>query len=78
MIILNSPYFLVEIYIFRCHDIKDEEIYDPMDKIWVRKELYKETYEFLNFMEFYGFILIFKAFSWFNSLKKRAKIMGRS
>ena len=25
-IILNSPYFLVGIYIFRCLDIKDEEI----------------------------------------------------
>ena len=26
---------------FRWHDIKDEEIYNPMEKIWVKKELYK-------------------------------------
>ena len=32
-IILNSSYFLVRIYIFRWHDIKDEEICDPMEKI---------------------------------------------
>ena len=25
----------------RWNDIKDEEIYDPMEKIWVKKELQK-------------------------------------
>ena len=29
------------IYIFRWHDIKEEGICDPMEKIWVKKELYK-------------------------------------
>ena len=47
--------FLVRSYIFRWHDIKYEEIYDPMEKIWVKKELYKERYEFMNFMEFSRF-----------------------
>ena len=28
------------IYIFRWHNIKEEEICDPMEKIWVKKELY--------------------------------------
>ena len=50
-----DPIFLVRIYIFRWHDIIDEENFDPMEKIWVKKELYKERYEFLNFMEFFGF-----------------------
>ena len=30
-IILNSPSFLVRIYIFKCHDIKDIEICNPME-----------------------------------------------
>ena len=33
MFILNSSYILLLIYIFRLHDIKDEEICDPMEKI---------------------------------------------
>ena len=32
-IILNSPYFIFEIYIFRWYDFKDEEIFDPIEKI---------------------------------------------
>ena len=31
---------LLLIYIFRWHDIKDEEICEPMEKIWVKNELY--------------------------------------
>ena len=53
------PIFLLGIYIFRWHDIKYEEIYHPMEKIWVKKELYKERYEFMNFMEFSGFYFDF-------------------
>ena len=38
-----------------------------MEKIWVKKELYKERYEFLNLMEFYRFYFdfsgIFQIFS---------------
>ena len=35
------PIFFFEFIFFRWHDIKDEEIFDPMDKNWVKKELYK-------------------------------------
>ena len=30
-----------------------------MEKIWVKKELYKEIYEFLNFIEFFVFYFDF-------------------
>ena len=50
--ILNSSLFSCLDLYYRWHDIKDEEICDPMEKIWVKKELYKLSYEFLNFMEF--------------------------
>ena len=30
---MNSPYFLVEIYIFIWNNINDEEIFDAMEKI---------------------------------------------
>ena len=30
-----------------------------MEKIWGKKELYKLSYEFLNFMEFFGFYFDF-------------------
>ena len=36
--------FLLDLYFFKWHDIKDEEICNPMEKIWVKKELYKERY----------------------------------
>ena len=36
-----------------------EEICDPMEKIWVKKELYKWIYEFLNFIVFSGFYFDF-------------------
>ena len=32
-IIMHSSQILIWIYIFRWHDIKDEEICDPMEKI---------------------------------------------
>ena len=31
--ILNSSYILLLIYIFKWHNIKDEDIRDPMEKI---------------------------------------------
>ena len=30
----------------RWHNIKDKEICDPMEKIWIKKELYFLSYEF--------------------------------
>ena len=45
---------------FRWHDIKNESICDLMEKVWVKKELYKWRYKFLNFLEFSGFYFDFK------------------
>ena len=74
------PIFLVKIYIFRWHDIEDKEICDPMEKIWVKKDLYKEIYEFLNFMDFILIFQVFSRFSGFDSFKKggnrKEKIVG--
>ena len=50
------------ICIFRWHNIKDERIFDPMEKIWVKKELYKWIYEFLNILEFSKFYFDFLGF----------------
>ena len=44
------------------HNIKDEIICDPMEKISVKKELYKWIYEFLEFLEFSGFYFAFLGF----------------
>ena len=45
---------------FLMHDIKKKRIYDPMEKIWIKKELYFEKYEFLKFYTiFSNFSLIF-------------------
>ena len=35
-VIMHSTFFLALIY-FGWHDIKDEEICDPMEKIWVKR-----------------------------------------
>ena len=40
---------------FTFFDIKDKEICDPMEKIWVKKELYFRRYWFMNFMDFLEF-----------------------
>ena len=50
------------ICIFRWHNIKDERICDPREKIWVKKELYKSIYEFLIFLEFMDFIWFFRIY----------------
>ena len=50
------------ICIFRLHNIKDEGIYDPMEKIWVKKDLYKWIYKFLDFLEFSKFYFDFSGF----------------
>ena len=34
---------------FNWHDIKKKRIFDPMEKIWIKKELYFAEYEFLKF-----------------------------
>ena len=40
--------------------LKKKRISDPMEKIWIKKELYFEKYEFLKFyMIFSDFYLIF-------------------
>ena len=50
-------------------------ICDPMEKIWVKNELYKERYEFLNFIDFFGFYFNFLGiFLDLIPLKKGAKI----
>ena len=58
------PILLLGIYIFRWYYIKYEIFFDPMEKIWVKKELYKERYEFLNFMEFSRFYFDFLGIFW--------------
>ena len=42
---------------FRWHDVKKEEICDPMEKIWIKKELYFLSYEVLNFYIFFGLFI---------------------
>ena len=64
------PIFLFEFIFFRWHDIKDENFFNPMEKIWVTKELGKWRYEFLHFLEFSRFYF---DFSGFISLQKLAK-----
>ena len=48
--------------IYRWHNIKDEGYCDPMEKIWVKKELYKWIYEFFNFLKFCEFYFDFSGF----------------
>ena len=62
MFIWNSSYMILLICTFRWHNIKDEGIFDPMEKILVKKELYKWIYKFLNFWEFSGFYFYFSGF----------------
>ena len=62
MFILNSYIMILLICISRCYNIKDEEICDLMEKIWIKKELYFLSYEFLNFLYFSGF---FQNLFWF-------------
>ena len=45
---------------FKWLNVKKEEICDPMEKILIKKELYILNYEFLKFMPFSDFYLIFK------------------
>ena len=44
---------------FKWHDVKKEEICDTMEKIWIKKELYILSYEFLKFMAFFEFLFDF-------------------
>ena len=44
-----------------------------MEKIWVKKELYKERYEFLNFMKFFIFYFDFLGIFWIYFIKIIAK-----
>ena len=37
----TDPIFWFEFIFLIWYNIKDEEICDPMEKIWVKKELYK-------------------------------------
>ena len=46
--------FLFLLY-FRRHGIKKGEIFDLMQKIWIKKEMYFLSYEFLKFLTFFGF-----------------------
>ena len=50
------------ICIFTWHNIIDEGICDTMEKIWVKNELYKWIYEFLNFIVFSRFYFDFSEF----------------
>ena len=61
-IIFNPSHFLDWIYIFRWFNIKDEEICDPMEKIWIKKELYFSSYLFLNFLDFFWILFDFYQF----------------
>ena len=47
---------------FRWHGIKEKEIYDPMEKILVKKAFLIESYEFLKFIYFVGFYYDFPEF----------------
>ena len=44
---------------FKWHDVKKEEICDPMEKIWLKKELYFKSYKFLNILDFFGILFEF-------------------
>ena len=44
---------------FKWHDVKKEEICDSMEKIWIKKEFYILSYEFLKFMSFFWFLFDF-------------------
>ena len=45
---------------FKWHDIKKKRICDPMEKFWIKKELYFEKYEFLKFYTiFFRFLFDF-------------------
>ena len=55
--ILNSS---LKIY-FKWHDIKKKRIFDPMEKIWIKKELYILNCEFMKFYAFFWFLYNFKS-----------------
>ena len=56
---------------FKWHYIKKKRICDPMEKIWIKKELYILNYEFQKFIPFFSdFYLIF---IWFFYLLKSPK-----
>ena len=62
MFLLNSYIMILLICISRWHNIKDEEICDPMEKIWIKMELYLLSYQFLNFLDFIDFSRIYFGF----------------
>ena len=37
----------------------DYSIYDPTKQIWINLELYFQSYDFSNFIEFFGIFLIY-------------------
>ena len=47
---------------FKWHDIKKNRIYDPMEKISIKKELYILNYEFLKF--YLIFPIFYLIFNW--------------
>ena len=68
-IIFNPSHFLVWIYIFRWHNIKDEGICDPWRKFEFKKSYIFKDIDLWIFWIFSDFILIFTNFNSFKICK---------
>ena len=68
-IILNSSYFLDKIYI-SWHEIKEKEICDPMEKIWVKRPFKLKVMNLWTLHIFWILFLIFQDFLEFLKAKK--------
>ena len=56
-IIFYPSYLLIFNYILEGMILKKEKNCDTMEKIWIKKELYFLSYDFLKFLIFFGFLL---------------------
>ena len=76
-IILNSEIFILKIYISGAW-IKEDLKCDPTEKIWVKNEFKKWSYEFLKFIDFSRFYFWFQVFFGILKAKKSQKMVYMS
>ena len=67
----NSSWFLLSKYILNDMILKKKRICDPMEKIWIKKELYILNYEFLKFYAFFWFFIWFLFIFFFTKIAKK-------
>ena len=61
---------------FKWHNIKKERIYEPMEKILIKKELYILRYDFLKFYVFFLIFYLIYKFTFCSEIRKKRGYFG--